>query len=39
MTWTDIALTVAFVLAAVGFWAALVAIAVWQEWRDEEGDE
>jgi hypothetical protein len=39
VTWTDIALTVAFVVASVAFWAALVAIAVWQEWRDGEGGE
>lgn len=39
MTWTDIALTVAFVVASVGFWGALVAIAVWQEWREGEDDE
>lgn len=37
MTWDDVAITIAFLAAAVGFWAMLVAIAVWQEWRD--GDE
>jgi hypothetical protein len=39
MTWTDLAVVVGFVFACVGFWAALVAIALWSEMDQQEGDE
>ena len=39
MTWADLAVAVGFVVAALAFWGALVAIATWQEWRDGEGDK
>ena len=39
MTWTDLAVVVGFVFACVGFWAALVAIALWSEVEREDDGE
>jgi hypothetical protein len=42
MTLPDLALTLAFILACVGFWAALVAIALYDElaqWERMDDDE
>jgi hypothetical protein len=36
MTWDNVAITIAFLVAVVGFWAMLVAIAVWNEWKDDD---
>lgn len=39
MTWLDVAMAVGIAVAAIAFWGALAAVAVYQEWRDHgDGD-
>lgn len=34
MTWLDVVMAVGIAAAAIAFWGALAAVAVYQEWRD-----